>query len=175
MISSIYRGWRFARDLKEAYGVSAFLEKPFQLDELWSTVERTWAETRRKRMDTRRLPAEAKKAVAEGIKLFKANDLDGAIERFRAGIQIDPLSAKLHYQLATLLLRKKGMVFQAMQQFEEAVTLDPEMLSALRNLAILYQSKGFKNKAVEMWERALRSTPDQENREQIRRHLARLI
>src|SRR5262249_50250553 len=30
MISAIYRGWRFAEDVKQSYGVDAYLEKPFK-------------------------------------------------------------------------------------------------------------------------------------------------
>ena len=49
------------------------------------------------------------------------------------------------------------------------------MFVALRNLAVLYQSKGFKNKAIDLWERALRCSPEDETREHIRKHLLSLI
>jgi CheY-like chemotaxis protein len=175
MISSIYRGWRFAQDLKDTYKVEAFLEKPFELDDLWNTVERVLAGTKRKGQNTRQISTNAKKAIQLGIKRYKSGDLDGAIESYREGLHIDPLSAKLHYQLAILYLKKKGMTYQAIQEFEEALALEPDLFSALRNLAILYQSKGFKNKAIDMWERALRSSPDDETREHIRKHLLSLI
>lgn len=175
MISSVYRGWRFAQDLKDTYGVDAFLEKPFELTTLWSAVERTLAGAKRQPRSPRQLSAAAKKAIREGVKRFKSGDLDGAIDSYREGIRIDPLSAKLHHQLAILYLKKKGMTYQAMQEFEEAVALDADHFSALRNLAILYQSKGFKNKAIEMWERALRASPDAKTGENIRRHLMTLI
>ncbi|MCP4197349.1 MAG: response regulator, partial [Proteobacteria bacterium] len=31
MISAIYRGWRYAKDLKDSYGVDDFIEKPFKI------------------------------------------------------------------------------------------------------------------------------------------------
>lgn len=175
MISSIYRGWRFAQDLKDTYGVDAFLEKPFELDALWNTVERVLAGVKRRPRKTRPMSTNAKKALRTGVKRYKGGDLDGAIESFKEGIHVDPLSAKLHHQLAILYLKKKGMTYQAMQEFEEALALDPEIFSALRNLAILYQSKGFKNKAIDMWERALRISPNDETREHIRKHLLSLL
>jgi len=177
MISSIYRGWRFARDLKEAYGVSAFMEKPFDMATLETTVERVLASARRNpdKSNQSQVSTTAKKAIQEGVKRYKVGDIDGAIESYREGIRVDPLSARLHYQLAILFLKKKGMTYQAMQEFEEAVALEPEMFAALRNLAILYQSKGFKNKAIDLWERALRCSPDDNTREHIRKHLLGLI
>lgn len=175
MISSIYRGWRFAQDLKDTYSVDAFLEKPFDLDTLWRTIDRILSGSKRQQSNAKQMSASAKKAIREGVKRYKQGNLDGAIECYREGIHIDPLSAKLHHQLAILYLKKKGMVYQAIQEFEEAVALQPDLFSALRNLAILYQSRGFKNKAIEMWERALRCSPDQETHENIRKHLMSLI
>src|SRR5690606_22270276 len=40
MVSAIYRGWRFAEDLKQSYGVAEFLEKPFKISEVVAAVER---------------------------------------------------------------------------------------------------------------------------------------
>lgn len=175
MISSVYRGWRFARDLKDTYGVSEFLEKPFEMQSLLNTVDRVLANAKRRTEVEPPLPANTKKAIQEGVKRYKAGDIDGAIESYRDGLRADPLSAKLHYQLGILYLKKKGMAYQAMQEFEEAVALEPEMFVALRNLAILYQSKGFKTKAIEMWERALRCSPDEETRQHIKKHLVSLL
>jgi CheY-like chemotaxis protein len=178
MISSIYRGWRFARDLKEAYGVAAFLEKPFDIQALLDTVDRVLTAARRKgnqKGQRQQISTAAKKAIQTGVSKYRSGDLDGAIECYREGIHIDPLSPKLHYQLAILYLKKKGMTYQAMQEFEEAVALDPDMFPALRNLAILYQSKGFKNKAIDLWERALRCSPDDTTRDHIRKHVLSLI
>ena len=40
MVSAIYRGWRFAEDLRRSYGVDEFLEKPFRIGEVVAAVER---------------------------------------------------------------------------------------------------------------------------------------
>jgi CheY-like chemotaxis protein len=173
MISSIYRGWRIARDLQENYGVAAFLEKPFTIDMLWNTVERVLVSWTRE--PQARTTAEAEERYREAVRRFKANDIDGAIESCREGLRWDPLSAKLHYRLGILSLKKQGLLYQALQEFEEAIALDPDLFSALRTLAVLYQRKGFKNKAIDMWERALRCAPDDAARESIRAHLKTLF
>jgi DNA-binding response OmpR family regulator len=175
MISSIYRGWRIARDLKDTYGVDAFLEKPFTIDMLSTTVDKVLSSRKRVSQNGRQMEAKAEAHYQEGVRRFQAGDIDGAIESCREGLRSDPLSSKLHYRLGILYLKKKGMIYQALQEFEETVTLDPEMFSALRVLAILYQRKGFKNKAIDMWERALRSSPEEKSREAIRLHLKTII
>jgi CheY-like chemotaxis protein len=43
MVSAIYRGWRVAEDLKTSYGVEAFLEKPFKIQDVISHVENALA------------------------------------------------------------------------------------------------------------------------------------
>jgi DNA-binding response OmpR family regulator len=172
MISSIYRGWRFARDLRESYGVDAFLEKPFKLDQLATVVERILAQ--RSPQSKHPSPA-ATELLSQAMAAFKQGDLDSAIERCREGLRIDPLSAALHFRLGVFYLKKQGAIYQALQELEEAVQLDPDLFVAQRSLAILYQRRGFKNKAIEMWERAVQSSPSPEVRDRIRNHLKTLI
>ena len=40
MVSAVYRGWRFAEDLKQSYGVDAFIEKPFKIGDVVNAVEK---------------------------------------------------------------------------------------------------------------------------------------
>ncbi len=175
MISSVYRGWRFARDLKDTYGVEAFIEMPFTLDVLWTTVERVLVNRRRFSRNNRQSILKAEECLKHAVRCYRAGDLESAIEACRDGLKADPLSAKLHYRLGLFYLKKSGTIYQALQELEEAVTLDPDLFSAQRTLAILYQRKGFKNKAIDMWERALRASPSDEVREQIRNHLKTLL
>ena len=175
MMSSVYRGWRIAEDLKESYGVEAFIEKPFSLDGLWRIVDRVLHVAKQRDRHRHRLPPSAHQAYRESVALFRGQDIDGAIAALKKGLGVDPLSAKLHFQLGVLFLKKRGMIYQAIQAFEEAVQLEPDFFAALRSLAILYQRKGFKNKAVEMWERALRTSPDEETAGQMRQHLLNLL
>ena len=34
MVSAVYKGWRFAEDLKTSYGVDAYIEKPFRVSDV---------------------------------------------------------------------------------------------------------------------------------------------
>ncbi len=175
MISAIYRGWRYAQDLKESYGVDAFIEKPFKISELIKTVDQfsrtTMAEAHPPQEE---LSNEAGRVLAEGIKAYREGRLDEAIDLLKKGIGIDPLAFKLHYHLA-LLLGKKGLNYQAIRELENALELVPDDFSALKNLAVLYQKAGFKFKAIETWERALGFCPDENVREDIKRHLMSLL
>ncbi len=38
MVSAVYRGWRIAEDLKQNYGVEAYIEKPFRIADVLETV-----------------------------------------------------------------------------------------------------------------------------------------
>jgi len=52
---------------------------------------------------------------------------------------------------------------------KKALSLDPYLFPAIKDLAIMYQKNGFKRKAIEMWERALQFCPQPELREKIKK------
>lgn len=175
MVSAKYRGWRFAEDLKEAYGVKAYVEKPFKVAELVS-LTRAALEGRRSEPNERDddMSAEAQAQLDLGVKAYHDGRLDEAVDAIRRGLAIDPLAFALHYHLG-LLCGRKDDIFDAIHALETAVGLKPLHFSALKNLAILYQQAGFRHKAVETWERALSAAPDQETREGIKEHLVALL
>ena len=49
-------------------------------------------------------------------------------------------------------------------ELETAVEMNSRHFPAVKNLAILYQKAGFRNKALEMWQRALSLAPDEATR-----------
>ncbi len=174
MVSAVYRGWRVAEDLRNSYGVDAFLEKPFKISEVVAHVERVLEGRASELPMDDMLSREASDALEKGMDLYRKGDLDGAIEKLRSGLSIDPLSFQLHYHLG-LLCGRRDDVFAAIHELETAVDLQPRNFSALKNLAILYQRAGFKHKAVEMWERSLGAAPDDDTREGIKEHLMGLL
>ncbi|MDJ0765208.1 MAG: response regulator [Myxococcota bacterium] len=175
MISAIYRGWRYAQDLKNSYGVDDFIEKPFKVNELVEKVE-TLVQASDKTTATRseELSKEAERTLAAGLAAYRDGRIDAAVDLLKKGIHIDPLAFKLHYHLA-LLLGKKGLNYQAIRTLENALELAPDYFPALKNLAVLYQKAGFKFKAIETWERALGYCPDENTRDGIKRHLVSLL
>jgi tetratricopeptide (TPR) repeat protein len=163
-----------AADLKDSYGVSALIEKPFDLHELVRALEAALAGAGTPRPDESTISQEAQRLFSEGQAAFKRGDVDGAIASISAATAIDPLSASLHHQLG-LLYANRGHDFAAIQELEMAVDLEPERYALLRNLALLYQRRGFRRKAFEMWERALALSPDEATRIEIKGILVSLL
>lgn len=175
MVSAVYRGWRFAEDLRESYGVTAFLEKPFKISDVLAAVERAVeGKPPEASQDENVASPEAAEALKRGIDAFSRGDVDQAIVDLKLAVSIEPSAFRLHYHLGLLYGRKEN-VFDAIHALETALTLSSRNFAALKNLAVLYQRAGFKHKAVESWERALRSAPDEETRRGIKEHLMGLL
>jgi DNA-binding response OmpR family regulator len=180
MVSAVYRGWRYAEDLRTTLGVDDFIEKPFTLQDVLGRIQ-TLLGTK---LPSEKPPdgppavpdtsAEVERCLIDGIEAYRAGRLDEAVEHLRHGVAIDPLAFRLRFQLG-LLYGRKGQVFDAVSELETAVSVNPQHFPAVKNLAILYQKAGFRNKAVETWERALALAPDDTTRVSIREHLLKLL
>jgi len=172
MVSAVYRGWRYAEDLKASCGVDHFIEKPFRIAEVLAAVDSSLGQL--PSTATSDASEEAEAALNAGVAAYKAGRLDEAVEHLKRGIGIDPLAYRLHFHLG-LLYGKRGQVYDAVSVLETAVEINSRHFPAVKNLAILYQKAGFRNKAVEMWERALSLAPDEETKKSIREHLVSLL
>jgi DNA-binding response OmpR family regulator len=176
MMSAVYRGWRIAEDLKTNYGIEDYIEKPFRIADLVSKVDHL---LERKAgtappHDPELINQNAVRYLEEGITAYKNGEVDLAIGLLKKGISIDPLAYRLRYHLA-LIYGKRGQFYDGITELERAVDLNPRHFPALKNLAVLYEKAGFKNKAVEMWERCVHTAPDNETRESIKAHMMRLL
>jgi DNA-binding response OmpR family regulator len=175
MVTAMYKGWRMAQDLKEAYGVHATVEKPFDIHHLVTVLEGALAGRQvGERPSTENLSAEAQRLYKDSAAAYRAGDLDGAATALIAAVTIDPLSATLRHQLG-LLHAQRGHDFAAMQELEAAIDLEPARFQTLRNLAVLYQKHGFRRKSCEIWERALSHAPDEATGAEIRTVLIKLL
>ncbi len=176
VLSDLYKGWRVAEELKEAFGVYSFIEKPFKVGDVVKQVQRALAgRAPHSASETETLTEAAKECLERGIESFKGGDLDAAIESMKRGISIDPKAYRLHYHLGLLYGRKDEKIFEAIEALQTAVELSPRSFSALKNLAVLYQRASFRHKAIEMWERALTTAPDDETRQGIKAHVVGLL
>jgi DNA-binding response OmpR family regulator len=173
MISAVYRGWRFAEDVKTSYGVDAYIEKPFKVSEAIAAIESALSRGSAP-LDTEQVSADAEQHLALGIQAYQAGEIDQAIEHLRRGTRVDPLAYRLHFHLG-LLYGKKDQVYDAIQELETALQMNGGHFPALKNLAVLYQKAGLRNKAVETWERALRVAPDDATKLSIKEHLLGLL
>ena len=174
MVSAVSRGWRYAEDLKQSCGVDHFIEKPFKIGDVLTAVESCLAAERPSTDPPEVVSGEAEQALNEGVEAYKAGRLDEAVVHLKRGISIDPLAYRLHFHLG-LLYGRTGQVFEAISELETAVEINSRHFPAVKNLAILYQKAGFKNKAVEMWQRGLTVAPDEETKQSIKQHLLSLL
>ncbi len=173
MTSSLYRGWRIAEDLKANYGVDGFLEKPFTADDIVHAVD-TALRVAAAAPAAPETSAEAEPYLQAGIAAYKAGRVEEAIRELQAGVAADPLAYRVHFHLG-LLYGKQGQLYDGIQELETAVSIRSDFFPALKNLAVLYQNAGFRNKALEMWERSLSAAPDDESRETIKRMLVAVL
>ncbi|UQA60024.1 response regulator [Polyangium aurulentum] len=173
MVSAVYKGWRFAEDLKSSYKVDAYLEKPFRVPDVIEAVERA-LEQGQPQHDPEQISADAEKMLEKGIAAYQAGQFDDAIEHLREGTRLDPLAYRLHFHLG-LLYGKRGQIYDAISELETALRINGRHFPALKNLAVLYQKAGFRTKAVEVWERALRAAPDEPTRQSIKELLLGLL
>ena len=72
---------RFAEDLKSSYGVMTFLEKPFKIGDVLSSVDRALAGRMSEVApgEDEELSREASDSLENGIAAYKSGDLDRAI------------------------------------------------------------------------------------------------
>ena len=174
MISAVYRGWRYARDLKESYKADGFIEKPFRVEDLNKEVARILEVSGKFDRDSLANAEEADRYYRQGVQNFVQGKSEEAKALFRQAIDADPFSAKLRYHLAAVYL-KENSYYEAIQEFEQAVDLKPDFFNALKSLAMLYQRMGFRYKAIETWERAMACAPNDEIKGSIKDHIVSLF
>ena len=110
----------------------------------------------------------------QGVTHYNQQQYNQAEEVLRQACEYDKLNPQICYALANVLIAKQ-QPYQAVAEYEKTIELKPDFFLPLRNLAILYQQIGFRNKAVEMWERALRHSPNEEARRTVREQLIKLL
>lgn len=175
MVSAVYKGWRFAEDLRESCGVEHYIEKPFKIGDVVSAVEQSLsAPAGVTSAREKEISAEAEAELNAGVAAYQEGRLEDAIAHLKRGVGIDPLAYRLRFHLG-LLHGRKGEVYDAISELERAVEINSRHFPALRNLAILYQKAGFRNRATEMWQRALTVAPDDATRQSIKQHLLGLL
>lgn len=177
MISAVYRGWRYTEDAKASYGVDAYIEKPFRIEQIMRALEQVGARVSSVSSATKDRNASLQaieEAISAGVAAYQAGDIDGAILHLERGLRVDPFAYRIHYHLG-LLCGKKGLHFEAIQHLERVLDIDARHFPALKNLAILYQKTGFRNKAIEMWERCIAVAPDETTKRTIKELLLELL
>ncbi len=172
MISAVYRGWRYADDVRRLYGADHFLEKPLRLDELKHVLEKLLhQDTSHPSADV--MCRQANAALHAAATAFRKGDLFSSAKHMEKAIQASPFSATLHHRLG-LLYDQLDEPYRAIAEISRAVELEPNY-ERLLALAGLYEKTGFTFKAFESWERCLRSAQDPKEAEKIRNHMDQLL
>jgi CheY-like chemotaxis protein len=156
-------------ELLEKYSVDGYLAKPIALSKVVRCIGEVLRERKQPEPDKRGRSDNFQEVMA----LYRQGDTDGAIALLRAGLAVDPLSARHHFMLANLLQRR-GATYEAIDEYEATLHLKPTYFPALSRLAFLYYKQGFTSKAVEAWRRALPVCPDPALRRNIEAFLRRL-
>lgn len=176
LCGNMARRWELVQDLVTTYGADGYLQKPYDTPTLLWTLEAALA-ARRAEAPLLRDPdavAQAREWLSQGSSLYRKGAVDEALDLFRRGLDLDPFAARLHVSLAIALVKAREP-YAAMESFERAITLDPTLTTAMHNLAVLYEKKGLRNKAFELWTQTLHATKDEEKRKQLRARLAKLM
>lgn len=168
MVSAIYKGWDYARDIQEVYGVDLFLEKPFDVNLLRDRVRSMLASAPTKE-------GWARPGTGAGIReevhgYLGRGDHQAAVDACERGLRLDPFNAELH-ALKALAYERLGHVQHAMVGYERSLELQPDNYPVLKNLALLYERLGFRRKASTAWQRALELCTEPDFKERIRMRL----
>ena len=113
--------------------------------------------------------AAVEELYAQAIAAKRSGDLDGAIERYRAILKLDPRLAAAHNNLGLLYFQKSNYP-AAVKAFEEGLRIDGKMITALVPLGTAYFHMGQLAQSRAVLEKAVRLNPTDE---QAQLYLAR--
>jgi len=97
-----------------------------------------------------------------GIISLGKGELDDAITKLQAAIDLRPENAPAHDNLAKALLRK-GRVSEAMVHYRKFLEIQPASVEARNTLGTALIQKGYVKEAIEQWQEALAIQPENGN------------
>jgi len=97
-----------------------------------------------------------------GIIFLDKGQLDEAISKLQAAIDLRPENAPAHDNLAKALL-KKGQVSEAMVHYRKFLELEPANVEARNTLGTALIQQGHVREAIEQWQEALATQPENGN------------
>lgn len=158
-VADLTRGWRFQRIALSSAAVLT----------IGALSWRAWLQTSYWRdsetLFTHALAVTSNNDVALnnlGIIFLDRGQLDEAISKLQAAVDLRPENAPAHDNLAKALL-KKGQVTEAMVQYRKFLELEPANVEARNTLGTALIQQGHIREAVDQWQEALATQPENGN------------
>jgi tetratricopeptide (TPR) repeat protein len=158
-IAELSVSWRHQRQIA-AFGAAIVLGalawRAWNQASFWLNSETLWTHT---------LAVTSKNDVAEnnlGIIFLGRGQVDQAISRFQAAVDIRPANAAAHDNLAKAFLQK-GRVSNAMVQYRKMLEIQPGNVEAHNILGTVLIQQGRVSEAIEQWREALAMQPENGN------------
>ena len=125
-----------------------------QRNELWRDELELWLDAAQKS------PGRARPHINIASTLARRGDLEGAVQRYRVALAIDPYEAETQNNMGIACF-KTNRIDEAISHFELAIRLNPDFGNAYYNLGIALGKKGQTQEAMEAMSKGLRlgSTP----------------
>ena len=95
----------------------------------------------------------------QGVALAGKDDDDGAIEKFKKAIELNPEFASA-YNNWGVALAEKGGYDAAIEKYRKAIELDPESASAYNNWGVALAREGGYDAAIEKYRKAIELDPE---------------
>jgi tetratricopeptide (TPR) repeat protein len=109
----------------------------------------------------------------EGVQLARQGDLDSAIERLTAAVDLDPGAAQGHFTLG-MAYATAQMLDEAASSWERSLELDPAQPELHVRVSIVYEQAGNKEAAIKHLEAFLEQAPEHPQAGPQRERLRRL-
>jgi CheY-like chemotaxis protein len=170
MISAVYKGWRFAEDARTSYGVEAYIEKPFRINDVVSAVEKALAGARGPgtvaptAIPQMSLPSAASAAPpappAPEAGRAPSTAPAGPLAASRAPRDPNALSREAeHYLNAGVAAYQAGNIDEAIEQLQRGLAIDGLAFRLHFHLGLLYGKKGMVYEAIQELESAVEQNP----------------
>jgi DNA-binding response OmpR family regulator len=151
------------REVLKRYGADELLGKPINQSELLGAVNLLLSQAQGPRPSGSTDTGLFEKAIAQ----YRDGLADEAAATLRRAVEVDPLSARYHFVLGNIL-QHLDRHYDAIDAYENTVSLRPDYFPALSRLAFLYYKQGFLKRALETWNQSLEHCPDEKQAARIR-------
>lgn len=171
IVSAIYKGWEFETEIINIYKADKFIEKPFRVNLLMDLIKELLNNDNNNKISIEQNVDEVIKTVIEYI---KNNNLYFAKKTIEEAIKLSPFCYKFKYILGYIYMQMNDYLL-AINEFEACLNINKKFYFAAKDLAIAYEKVGFRNRAIENWLILLNLIQNEEQKEEIKKHLVNII